>query len=52
MRYVLSQVPYPNKNPDINLAPDPLIVGSAAVIYEEGEHVLTSEDQVSSGSDK
>ncbi len=52
MRYVLSQVPYPNKNPDINLVPDPLIVGSAAVIYEEGEHVLTSEDQVSSGSDE
>ena len=52
MRYVLSQVPYPNKNPDINLVPDPLIVGSAAVIYEEGEHVLTSEEQVSSGSDE
>ncbi len=51
MRYVLSQIPYPNKNPEIKLEPDPLIVGSAAVIYEEGEHVLTAEEPVPSDSD-
>jgi len=41
MRYLLSQIPYPNKNPDIVLEPDPLIVGSAAVIYEQGERVMS-----------
>ncbi len=40
MRFILSQLPYPNRNPDIVLEPDPLIVGSASVIYEEGERVL------------
>jgi polyphosphate kinase 2 len=51
MRHVLSQLPYPNKSTDINLAPDPLIVGSAAVIYEEGEHALISEERASSGGE-
>ncbi|HFD79429.1 MAG TPA: polyphosphate kinase 2 [Gammaproteobacteria bacterium] len=41
MRFILSQIPYPNKNPDIRLEPDPLIVGSAANIYEEGERLLS-----------
>jgi polyphosphate kinase 2 len=51
MRYVLSHVPYPSRNPELNLVPDPLIVGSASVIYEEGEHVLTSDGHASADSD-
>jgi len=43
MRYVLNQLPYPNKNTEIEITPDPLIVGSASVIYEEDEHVLTED---------
>ncbi len=37
MRFVLSHLSYPNKNPSIAVPPDPLIVGPASVIYEEGE---------------
>ena len=40
MRYVLSSLPYPNKNTDIELAPDPLIVGNARDVHERDEHVL------------
>jgi polyphosphate kinase 2 len=40
MRYVLDQLPYPNKNAAAQIKPDPLIVGSAAELYEEGEHKL------------
>ncbi|WP_290703129.1 polyphosphate kinase 2 [Amphritea sp.] len=29
MRFLLNQVPYPNKNPDLDLVPDPLILGAA-----------------------
>lgn len=29
MRYLLNSVPYPNKNPDLDLLPDPLIVRNA-----------------------
>ncbi len=39
MRHVLANIPYPNKNPDIVIPPDHLIVGPASVIYEEGEEV-------------
>ena len=42
MRHVLSRLPYPNKNEDVQLDPDPLIVGNASEIYEEGEHTMTS----------
>jgi hypothetical protein len=42
MRFVLSQLNYPNKNHDIVGQPDPLIVGSARNIYETGEHYLES----------
>jgi polyphosphate kinase 2 len=41
MRYVLDQLPYPNKNAAAQIKPDPLIVGSAAELYEEGEHKLS-----------
>jgi len=42
MRHVLASLPYPNKDPDVARGPDPLIVGSASEIYEEGEHTMTS----------
>ncbi|SKT32849.1 polyphosphate kinase 2 [Mycobacteroides abscessus subsp. abscessus] len=37
MRHVLSQFDYDNKDPDVVGAPDPLIVGPASAIFEEGE---------------
>ena len=42
LRYVLDSLDYPNKNTDVTMAPDPLIVGSAKNIYERGEHYLES----------
>lgn len=45
MRFVLSKLEYPNKNPKVAVEPDSLIVGSAAHIYEKGEHAL---DDISS----
>lgn len=40
MRFLLHNLNYPNKNTKIALPPDSLIVGSAAHIYEKGEHIL------------
>lgn len=40
MRHVLNCLDYPNKNKDVAIPPDPLIVGSATDIYEKGEHTL------------
>lgn len=40
MKFVLSNLDYPNKNIKIAVPPDPLIVGSASHIYEKGEHML------------
>ena len=37
MRYVLSLFDYPNQDPGIVAAPDPLIVGPASEVYEHGE---------------
>jgi polyphosphate kinase 2 len=37
MRHVLSLFDYPNRNPDVVEAPDPLIVGPASKVYEHGE---------------
>ncbi len=37
MRHVLSQFDYDNKDTEIVGAPDPLIVGPASAIFEEGE---------------
>jgi polyphosphate kinase 2 len=37
MRYVLSQFDYPRRDNTVVGAPDPLIVGSAAEVYEHGE---------------
>jgi polyphosphate kinase 2 len=41
MRHVLNSLDYPNKNLDVAVPPDSLIVGSAAHIYENGEHILS-----------
>ncbi len=38
MRHILINIPYPNKNPDVVVPPDHLIVGQAADVFEEGEH--------------
>jgi len=38
IRYLLDGIPYDNKDKKIACPPDPLIVGSAADIYEDGEH--------------
>ena len=43
MRFVLSQLDYPNKDKKVVDGPDPLIVGSAKYIYETGEHWNTKE---------
>jgi len=40
MRFILNGLDYPNKNNDVVVSPDELIVGSAATIYEKGEHSL------------
>lgn len=46
MRFILNSLDYPNKNPEVAVPPDPLIVGSAANIYEKGEHPLTKEPKL------
>ncbi len=40
MRYILHRLPYANKDPERIGALDPLIVGRANVVYEQGEHQL------------
>jgi len=40
MRFILNGLDYPNKNIDVVVSPDELIVGSASTIYEKGEHSL------------
>jgi polyphosphate kinase 2 len=42
MRFILNDLNYPNKNPDVVMLPDSLIIGSAKNIYERGEHYLES----------
>ena len=49
MRYVLSAIDYEGKDPDIVGTPDPLIVGSAASVFEIGERGGQSPD-VGSGT--
>ena len=38
IRHLLHEIPYENKDEKVACAADPLIVGSAADIYEDGEH--------------
>jgi polyphosphate kinase 2 len=40
MRYILHRLPYVNKDPERIGPLDPLIVGRANVVYEQGEHEL------------
>lgn len=40
MRFILNSLDYPDKNPQVAIPPDSLIVGSADHIYESGEHTL------------
>lgn len=42
MRHLLASIPYHNKNEEVVGQPDPLIVGHASEIYEEGEHNMAS----------
>ena len=42
IRHILHAIPYDNKDEKVACAPDPLIVGSAADIYEDGEHTQLS----------
>ena len=44
MRYVLSLYDYDGRDDEVvsPLGPDPLIVGSAADVYERGEHAATA----------
>ncbi len=46
MRFVLNSLDYPNKNTDVVTPPDNLIVGSAAHIYEKGEHTLDKPPEI------
>jgi polyphosphate kinase len=39
MRHVLNRFPYEGKDPEVVRTPDPLIVGSAADVFEHGEHL-------------
>ncbi len=41
MRYVLHQLPYPNKNHDVVQTPDPKLVGRPQDIYEKGERPIS-----------
>jgi polyphosphate kinase 2 len=47
LRYILSRLDYPNKNPEVACPPDPLIVGSATDIYETGERSAASSTSAS-----
>jgi polyphosphate kinase 2 len=40
MRHILHSLDYPNKNLEVAVPPDKLIVGSAKHIYEKGENIL------------
>ncbi|SIS79243.1 polyphosphate kinase 2 [Neptunomonas antarctica] len=45
MRFILNSLPYPNKNLDILLTPDSLIVGNARDIHEQDEHIFLSNNK-------
>ncbi len=42
LRFLLNELPYPNKDKNVVYAPDHLIVGCAADIFEKGEHILVT----------
>jgi hypothetical protein len=39
MRHVLYQMPYEGKDPEVVTVPDPLLVGSASEVFEDGDPV-------------
>jgi len=49
MRYLLSKANYPDKDPNVAVRPDPLIVGSAKDIHEKDEQVLTRDEITNQG---
>jgi len=52
MRHILNKLDYPNKNTDVAVKPDKLIVGSAQYIYEKGEHILDKAPMKKGDKDK
>ena len=40
MRHFLSTLDYPDKDPAVALAPDPLIVGRARHVIHRSDHIL------------
>lgn len=46
MRYVLQRLPYTNKDYEVVGAPDPLLVGRANVIFEQGEHGFPLNEEI------
>ena len=42
MRHFLSSLPYPDKNPEVAIEADPLIVGDASHTFEKDEHMLST----------
>ena len=46
MRLVLQLMPYPDKDPDIAVPPDDLIVGTAVDVLEEDEVLATAHDEI------
>ena len=42
MRHFLSQLDYPDKNPEVACAPDPEIVGGADTVVHAADHILAS----------
>jgi len=52
MLFILNSLDYANKNLEIANEPDPLIVGSAATIYEKGEHMLEEPPEVEGFDEK
>ncbi len=40
MYHILHSMPYPDKNEDVVLPPDPKLVGKAADIFEKDEHIV------------
>lgn len=46
MRFILNKLDYPEKNNEVVIEPDELIVGCAEKIYEKGEHTLAKEPKI------
>lgn len=46
MRYILTKIPYKNKNPEMIGKVDPLIVGRSNVIFEKGEGHLVEDRNI------